>query len=484
MSTTFSDSRFVARTRRTRVRFGIVAMLFLVTAVNYADRATLSIAGPSLSKEFGLDSVTMGYLFSAFGWSYVLAQLPGGWILDRYGSKVVYAGSIFFWSIFTILQGGVGFLTSVATSAVVVLFSLRLLVGLAEAPSFPANGRIVAAWFPANERGTASAVFNSAQYFATVLFAPIMGWIVHSYGWPYVFYFMGTLGIIMSVAWMKTVYSPVSHPRIGRGEFDYIRRGGALVDMDQSTEVRSRLLMETERTLQKSSAAQLGIRAEGTVPLPDPNNAAEKPKWNYILQLLSNRMLLGIYIAQYCITTLTYFFLTWFPVYLVKERGFSILNAGFVAALPAVCGFLGGVLGGVISDLLLRKGMSLTFSRKAPIVVGMLLSTSMIACNYVESSAIVVGIMAFAFFGKGLGALGWAVVSDTSPKEIAGLSGSVFNTFGNTAAITTPIVIGYIVGGSGSFDGALVFVAGNAVVAVMCYLFVVGEIKRFVLLTS
>jgi MFS transporter, ACS family, glucarate transporter len=94
---------------------------------------------------------------------------------------------------------------------------------------------------------------------------------------------------------------------------------------------------------------------------------------------------------------------------------------------------------------------------------------------------VVVGVMAFAFFGKGLGALGWAVVSDTSPKQIAGLSGSLFNTFGNTAAITTPIVIGYIVGGTGSFNGALIFVAANAVVAVACYLFVVGEIKRFVL---
>jgi ACS family glucarate transporter-like MFS transporter len=189
-------------------------------------------------------------------------------------------------------------------------------------------------------------------------------------------------------------------------------------------------------------------------------------------------MLLGVYLGQYCITTLTYFFLTWFPVYLVKERGFSILNAGFVAALPAICGFGGGVLGGIVSDWLLRRGKSLTVARKTPIVIGMLLSTAMIACNYVDSAALVVGIMALAFFGKGLGALGWAVVSDTSPKEIAGLSGGLFNTFGNTAAITTPIVIGYLVKGSGSFNSALVFVAANALVAVLSYLVVVGEIKR------
>jgi ACS family glucarate transporter-like MFS transporter len=446
---------------RTHVRYWIVAMLFLVTAINYADRATLSIAGPALSKELGLDSVTMGYVFSAFGWSYVLAQLPGGWLLDRFGSKRVYAGSIVIWSIFTILQGGISFITATAGTAVVAQFALGFLVGAAEAPSFPANGRIVASWFPANERGTASAIFNSAQYFATVLFAPLMGWITHTYGWPYVFYVMGALGIVVSALWVKVIYSPKTRPGIDRAELDYIQQGGALVNMDQDPVV-----------------------ASGTIGQARAANSPDSPKWGYIKQLLSNRMLLGVYIGQYCITTLTFFFLTWFPVYLVKERGRSILNAGFVAALPAICGFVGGVLGGVVSDYLLRRGHSLTVARKVPIVVGMLLSTSMIACNYVDTSTVVVAIMALAFFGKGLGALGWAVVSDTSPKEISGLSGALFNTFGNTAGITTPIVIGYLIKGTGSFNAALDFVAANALLAVACYLFVVGEIKRFELNTS
>src|SRR6188472_4149202 len=100
------------------VRYGIVAMLFFVTAINYADRATLSIAGPALSKELGIDAVTMGYLFSAFGWSYVIGQLPGGWLLDRFGSKRVYFASIFIWSLFTMLPGSVGFIASTAGSAV------------------------------------------------------------------------------------------------------------------------------------------------------------------------------------------------------------------------------------------------------------------------------------------------------------------------------------------------------------------------------
>ncbi|WP_225788404.1 MFS transporter [Pseudomonas sp. Marseille-P8916] len=426
-------------TKKTHVRYLILLMLFLVTTINYADRATIAIAGSSLQKDLGIDAVTLGYIFSAFGWAYVAGQIPGGWLLDRFGSKKVYAFSIFTWSLFTLLQGFVGGLP--VAWAVVTLFTLRFLVGFAEAPSFPGNARIVAAWFPTAERGTASAVFNSAQYFATALFAPIMGWIVFRFGWEHVFVVMGALGIVFSGVWLKTIYNPKEHPRISRSELEHIEQNGGLVDMDQK-------------------------------------RANDGPKWGYIKQLLTSRMLLGVYLGQYCINAITYFFLTWFPVYLVQERGMTILKAGIIASLPAICGFVGGVLGGVISDWLLRRGHSLTFSRKLPIVCGLLLSTTMIFCNYVEAEWMVVGFMTLAFFGKGIGALGWAVVSDTSPKQIAGLSGGMFNTFGNIASITTPIVIGYIISATGSFKWALVYVGANALVAVFSYLVIVGPIKR------
>lgn len=440
-----SSEKNVADTRRSRVRYLIVFMLFVLTAVNYADRATLSIAGPQAAKELGLDAVAMGYIFSAFAWSYVIGQLPGGWLLDRFGSKPVYVASLLIWSFFTMLQGSVGLLG--VGYAVAGLFVLRFLVGLSEAPSFPANSRIVSAWFPTKERGTASAIFNSAQYFATVIFAPLMGWITHAFGWKYVFYVMGGLGIVIALVWARILHSPKEHPAINAAELAYIEEGGGLVSMDQK----------------KAGKTEAG------------------PQWGYINQLLKSRMLMGVYVGQYCITTLTYFFITWFPVYLVQGRGMTILKAGFVASLPALCGFLGGVLGGVLSDLLLRRSGSLSLARKVPIVAGMVMSMSMIACNYIDIDWIVVSIMALAFFGKGVGALGWAVVSDTSPKEIGGLSAGLFNTFGNTAGITTPIVIGYLVQGTGNFNGALIFVAANALGAIGCYLFVVGDIKRFVL---
>jgi ACS family glucarate transporter-like MFS transporter len=432
---------------QTRTRWMILAMLFVITTINYADRATISIAAPGIKKELGLDAVQMGFVFSAFAWSYVLAQLPGGWLLDRFGSKITYFFSIFLWSVFTMLTGATGFLAGGA--AVAMLFALRLLVGAAEAPSFPGNSRIASAWFPTNERGLAAAIFNSAQYFATVLFAPIMGWLVHSYGWHSVFYVMGGLGILMAFVWLKVIYAPKDHPSVSQSELKYIQEGGALVDLDGA----------------QKAPAQVNTFA-------------------IIKELLGNRMLLGMYIGQYAITTLTYFFLTWFPVYLVQERHMTILKAGFVASLPAIAGFLGGVFGGWLSDRLAKSGRSLSVSRKVPIVIGMLMSMSMIACNYIETDMVVVAVMSLAFFGKGVGALGWAVVSDTSPREAGGLSGALFNTFGNTAGITTPIVIGYIVQGTGSFAGALVYVGANAALAIFCYLFIVGDIKRVALSKS
>ncbi|MEJ7138008.1 MFS transporter [Amphibiibacter pelophylacis] len=427
----------------TRTRFWIVAMLFLVTSINYGDRATLSIAGPSMAHDMELGSVGMGYVFSAFSWAYVLGQIPGGWLLDRFGSRRVYFWSIFTWSGFTLLQGFIGNVGDLST-AIVMLFLLRFMVGLAEAPSFPGNSRIVTAWFPAQERGTAASIFNSAQYFATVIFSPVMAWLVHAMGWQHVFFFMGGVGLIVSFVWLKVIHSPADHPRINAAELRYIEAGGGLVHLDQGA----------------------------------ARSASQRINFDHVRQLLRSRMMVGIYLAQYCINALSYFFITWFPVYLVKQRGMSIMEAGFLASIPAICGFAGGVLGGMISDALLRRSGSLTFARKMPIIGGMLLSMVMVLCNYTDSQILVVTFMALAFFGKGVGALGWAVMADVAPREISGLSGGLFNMFGNLSGIVTPIVIGYIVAGSGSFNGALIYVVVHAFIAAAAYLLMVGKIER------
>lgn len=426
----------------TRIRYLILGFLFLVTALTYADRQTLTIVQKAVSDKFGFDSVVMGYLIAAFSWSYVVAQIPGGWLLDRFGAKRVYGWSIALFSAFTLLQGLVGLLN--ASSAVIAaMFGLRFLLGLAEAPTFPANSRIVATWFPTAERGIAAAIFNSAQYASTVMFVPLMGWIAQGWGWPYVFGCMGAIGFGFALLWPKVIHGPRQHPLANAAEVEEIERGGGLPDL--------------ERT---GPASGTGIR------------------WSAVGQLLQNRMLLGVYLGQYCINVLTTFFLLWLPIYLVQARGLTMLKAGWIAALPALCGLTGGILGGYVSDELLRQGRSLTLARKAPIVGGLLLSVCLVACNYARSEGVVVTLLCVAYFGKGVGSLGWSVVADASPKAIIGLSGGLFNMFGNVAGITTSLVIGYSVKYSGGFDGALWFVAAHAVLAIICFLGIVGEIRR------
>ena len=154
------------------------------------------------------------------------------------------------------------------------------------------------------------------------------------------------------------------------------------------------------------------------------------------------------------------------------------MKVGFLAALPATCGFVGGIAAGVFSDKLPHSGRSLTVARKIPIVLGMALAMTMIGCNYVNTQFAVMLLMSLAFFGKGLGALGWTVISDTSPKGMVGVNGGLFNLIGNLAGVTTPVIIGYIVEHTGSFHGALVFVAATELLAIIAYLPLVGEIKR------
>lgn len=431
----------VGAKRGMHTRYLILLVIFIVTAVNYADRATLSIAGAEVGKELQLSSISLGYIFSAFGWAYLLMQIPGGWLLDKFGSRKVYTYSLFFWSLFTFLQGFVGIFP--LAWAGISMFVMRFMLGFSEAPSFPANARIVAAWFPTKERGTASALFNAAQYFSLAIFSPLLGWLTFTWGWEHVFTVMGVIGFILTWIWTRTIHNPTDHPRMSEAELDFIRKGGAVVDMDQRK-----------------------------------NDSIACPKANYIKQLLTSRMMLGVFFGQYFINTITWFFLTWFPIYLVQARGMSILKVGLVASIPALCGFAGGVLGGVFSDYLIRRGVSLTFARKLPIVLGMLLASTIILCNYVDNTALVVTLMALAFFGKGFGALGWPVISDTAPKEIVGLCGGVFNVFGNVASIVTPLVIGYLVSELHSFNAALIFVGCSALMAMVCYLLVVGDIKR------
>lgn len=432
-----------------RYRYRVLGLIFIITVINYADRATMSIAGTSVVKALQLDPLMLGMIFSAFAWAYALGQIPGGWLLDRFGAKRVYGTSLVLWSLFTALQGTVGWMGMTGTAAAMTLFIMRFMLGLVESPAFPANSRIVSSWFPTSERGLASALFNSGQYMAVVVFAPIMAWLTHAWGWEHVFLWMGGVGFVLAVYWFIFYQEPHKDPRLSDEEKAFMKSGGALIDLD----------------------AERGKSKKGVT-------------WQEAKQLFMHRNLWAVYLGQYCITALTYFFITWFPVYLIQGRGMTIMEAGWVAALPAICGFSGGILGGFLSDRLIARGVHPSRARKIPFIIGMMLSTMLVFANFVDANSAVIFLMAMAFFGKGFAAVGWAVLSDIAPKNMIGLCGGVFNGIGNIAGIITPVVIGYVVAVTGSFNNALWFVAAHGILAVISYLIVARQFERVQVSTS
>ncbi len=422
------------------MRYLIITLLFVVSCFSFADRSALSQAVSAMPPNLDL-SKHMGSLLFAFGVAYALGQLPSGGLLDRFGSRRVYGIAIIGWSVCAFLTAFAGYLA--ASAAFTAIFVLRVLSGLFQSPVFPGNGRIVAAWFPTSERGRASAIFNASQYFALPIFAPIFGWLIHIAGWRSCFWFMGALGCLLTVVWYTNMYGVKEHTRVSQAEIEFIERGGGLVNTDSAASVKKNTLT-----------------------------------WATVKMLLSYRMLVGVYIGQFCVTTLTWFFLTWFPLYLAQARHMSVLKVGFAAAVPGLCGGVGGILGGVISDRLLHSGRSLSFARKLPIMAGMVLAMTIIVCNYTASQSLMLLFMSISFFGKGIGALGWTVISDTSPKGMVGINGALFNLFGNLSGITTPLIIGPIVVRTNSYNGALVFIACIAFCVILSYALIVGEIKR------
>ena len=423
--------------KKTCIRYIILALIFAVTMFNYADRATLSVAAPFMSKELHFDPTMMGWAFSAFGWAYVIMQIPGGAILDKFGARLVYGVALIAWSILTILQGTV----YLFASPFIVLVILRFLMGAVEAPAFPANSRLSVQWFPNNERGFATAIYQSAQYVSLGLVTPIMTLILYTWSWHYVFYYIGGVGVFLGIFWLWYIRNPLQHKQCNQAEIDYIRDGGGIPDL-------------------------------GSV------KQKQKITWAMLKGVCVNRMMIGVYIGQFCLTSITWFFLTWFPTYLYQAKGMSIIKVGFVAAIPALVGFLGGLVGGAFSDYLLRKQYSLTVARKLPIICGMLLSCTIITANYTDSDVIVILAMSIAFFAKGFGNLGWCVLSDTSPKEVLGIAGGVFNTCGNLASIATPLVIGLILSETNSFDLAIIYVGSMGLIGMISYVFIVGPLKR------
>ena len=419
----------------TRIRFRILALIFVCVVINYMDRTNISVAATAITDDLQLTPVQLGILFSAFGWTYAALQIPGGILVDRFAPRVLYAFCLITWSVMTLLQG--------AAKGFAALFGLRLAIGVFEAPSYPINNRVVTSWFPDNERATAIAVYTCGQFLGLALITPVLVAIQHYLGWRGLFVVTGLMGIVWGLVWYRSYRNPTEHKAVNKAELDHIETGGGLINM------------------------------HATAP------GKEKPKfeWSNLKKVFMYRKLWGVYIGQFAVNTTLWFFLTWFPTYLVKYRGLDFLKSGFLASAPFLAAFAGLLTSGLLSDYLLKKGVSANIARKAPVIFGLLLSASIIGANYVDSTAWIIFFMALAFFGNGFATITWVFVSTLAPKNLIGLTGGVFNFIGNLASVVIPIVIGYLAR-DGNFEPALFFIGTITVIGACSYIFIVGKIER------
>jgi ACS family D-galactonate transporter-like MFS transporter len=416
-----------------RARFLILTLLFVTVVINYLDRSNLSVAAPRLAEDLGIEAKQMGVILSAFGWTYAAMQVPGGWLVDKVRPRVLYPVAIALWSIATIGLGFVGNLVG--------LVILRLAVGALEAPAYPINNRVVTTWFPERERASAIGFYTSGQFVGLAFLTPALIYLQQHLGWHMVFVVTGAIGLLWAVVWYALYREPREHRGANPAEIALIAQGGGLVDL--ATKIRPR----------------------------------SKFEWADLRAVLNKRKLWGVYLGQFFLNSTLWFFLTWFPTYLVKYRGMDFIKAGFLASLPFLAAFLGVVSSGLLSDFLVRRGCSLGFARKMPIISGLLISSSIVGANYVQSPALIIACLSLAFFGNGLASITWSLVSALAPERLLGLTGGMFNFVGNLASVSVPIMIGYLVKGD-NFAPAITYIAVTALLGALCYGFMVGKVER------
>jgi ACS family D-galactonate transporter-like MFS transporter len=419
-----------AALRPTHARITILVLVTIGTMINYLDRTVMSVAAPFLTRDLGLNAALMGIAFSAFSWTYAAAQIPGGVLLDRFGVRLTYFASVTLWSLCTLAQG--------LATGLASLVGARLALGVAEAPAFPSNSRILSTWFPQQERARATGVYSIGQYFGLAFLSPVLFWISAELGWRALFIIVGLAGVFFGFLWLAMYRDPHASTKANQAELDHIAAGGGLGDQA----------------------------------------AATRFEWRNIGFLLRQRQILGASIGQFASNSTLVFFLTWFPTYLATERQMAWLKAGFFAILPFIAATIGVVAGGVVSDFLLRKTGSANIARKLPIISGLLLASSIVAANFLDSDVLVIAVMSVAFFGQGMCNLGWTLLTDVAPKRLIGLTGGVFNLCANLAGIVTPLVVGFVVASTGSFAWALGFIAVVALIGACSYIFLLGDVRR------
>ncbi len=401
----------IAGPRPSPARWGMVALCFAATAINYIDRANLSLALPLLQREFGLGPAKAGLILSGFFWSYAIMQLPAGWAVDRFGPKRVYAFAAAWWSVFT--------MATALGRGTASLLGCRILLGAGEAGAYPCNAKVTSLWFPRSERAFASALFDSGSRVGSALSWPIVGLLISFCGWRTAFLVTGLLGFAWIAVWLTRYRDPSPQERAPE-------------------EPRS----------------------------PDAGGAGAV-SWSGLFRY---RTIWGMCLGFFCLNFVIYFFITWFPSYLVQARGFSMLRVGSLGAVPALCAVLGGWLGGYVSDALVRRGCSLTVARKTCLVGGMLLSASIALAARVPSEAAAMALFCLSYS---------SLPADVAPTQahVASIAG-IQNFFSGVAGVLTTTFTGVVVSLThGSFVLPLLIGGGICVLGALSYLLLVGRIE-------
>ena len=409
-----SSKAVAIRTKLSGAQWSILALLFVSIFINYIDRSNLSIAvALPAPKGLSLDPARQGYLLSAFFWTYALFQLFGivGAVLGRFDVGKVYAGAFLIWSVATALTG--------LASGFVLLFSLRLILGMGESAAYPSYSKIFATHFPEHHRGLANAIVDAGSKFGPALGMLVGGLLMAQFGWRPFFIVLGGASLIWLIPWMK--WMPRGH----------------------------------------------GISGE---KLADPPGA---------LRILAQRSAWGSFGGLFCGNYVWYFLLTWLPSYMVRERHFSSARMTTMSALAYLLIGISAAFCGWLSDHWIAAGATPTLVRKTFTVGGLTLTTSILAVVLVGDRGLSMALL-FAtciFFGL-WSSNHWALIQTLAGPPAAGQWTGIQNGIGNLAGVVAPAVTGLVVARTGRFFWAFVVATGVSLAGAIFYMFVIGRIEQ------
>jgi sugar phosphate permease len=391
-----------AISRPTKTRWLVLLLISLMYMITYMDRTGISIAAPYMAKEFGFSRTTIGIVFSVFLWAYSIGQIPAGWLADRFGPRLVLLIIVPFWSLMTAL-------TSVATG-VASLAVVRFVFGLAEAGAFPAATRGMQLWFARSERGIVHGVTHCFSRFAIAIVPIVAVSIIAAFGWRWIFYLFGAAGLLWSLVfyWLYRDV-PENHPKVNSDELAHIR--------DRNP--------------------------DGTIKLPIDPQRLQKAPWKTIFRSPN----MWYIAAGYCCFHYgTYFYVTWFPAYLLEYRHLSLKAMGVLAPLPLVAGMVGDIVGGTLTDRIYRKTGKLKFARRVVAAPAMLASGACLIPAALTHDVVtaILCLTASLFFLELVISPAWAVPMDVG-GEFSGTVSGIMNMAGGLAASVSPIIFGFLV---------------------------------------